>query len=133
MSPLGKKSILKSIYQCKCPRCHEGDMFLKGKLFNPAKFSVMNKNCGHCGQSFEPEPGYYFGAMFISYSINTALFISVWVALYLFKEDYSLTLLLSLLGVSAIVFLPFIYRVSRSIWIAIFIPFEGENAKVRKV
>ena len=133
MGLLGKKSILKSIYHCKCPRCREGNMFLKGQFFNPAKFSDMNKNCGHCGQSFEPEPGYYFGAMFISYGINTALFISVWVGLYLFKEDYSLTLLLTLLGVSAIVFLPFIYRISRSIWIAIFIPFEGENAKVRKV
>lgn len=128
MSLFGKKSILKSIFQCKCPRCREGDMFLRGKHFNPAQFSVMNKNCDHCRQSFEPEPGYYFGAMFISYGINTALFISVWAALYLFKEDYSLTLLLTLLGVAAIVFLPFIYRVSRSIWIAIFVRFEGENA-----
>ena len=129
MSLLDKKSFLKSIFHFKCPRCHEGDMFLKGQFFNPAKFSIMNKNCGHCGQSFEPEPGYYFGAMFISYGINTALFISVWVALYLIKEDYSLTLLLTLLGVAAIVFLPFIYRISRSIWIAIFIPFEGEFEK----
>jgi hypothetical protein len=104
-------------------------MFLRGELFNPLKFSVMNKNCSHCGQSFEPEPGYYFGAMFISYAINTALFISVWVGLYLFKEDYSLTLLLTILGVAALVFLPFIYRISRSIWIAIFVRFEGENVK----
>lgn len=133
MSLLGQNSILKSIYQCKCPRCHEGDMFLEGQFFNPAKFSVMNKNCSNCGQSFEPEPGYYFGAMFISYGINTALFISVWVALYLFEEDYSLTLLLTLLGVAAIVFLPFIYRTSRSVWIAIFVPFEGENAKIHKL
>ncbi|MDI1324545.1 MAG: DUF983 domain-containing protein [Algoriphagus sp.] len=89
----------------------------------------MNKNCSHCGQSFEPEPGYYFGAMFISYGINTALFISVWVALYLVNEDYSLTLLLTLLGAAAILFLPFIYRISRSIWIAIFVRYEGKNQK----
>jgi len=103
-------------------------MFLKGELFNPTKFSVMNKNCSHCGQSFEPEPGYYFGAMFISYAINTALFISVWVSLALLRDDYSLTLLLIILGVAAIVFLPFIYRISRSIWIAIFIPFERKKS-----
>lgn len=124
-----KTSLLKSVYHCKCPRCRKGDMFLRGELFNPLKFSVMNKNCSHCGQSFEPEPGYYFGAMFISYAINTALFISVWIALYHFKEDYSLTLLLTILGVAALVFLPFIYRISRSIWIAIFVRFEGENVK----
>ncbi len=130
MSLLDHNSILKSIYQCKCPRCHQGDMFLKGQFFNPAKFSVMNKNCSHFGQSFEPEPGYYFGAMFISYGINTVLFISVWVALALYNEDYSLTLLLTLLGVAAIVFLPFIYRISRSVWIAIFVPFEERFSKL---
>tara|TARA_R110002012_G_scaffold296694_1_gene494135 strand:- start:49349 stop:49672 length:324 start_codon:yes stop_codon:yes gene_type:complete len=102
-------------------------MFLRGKLLNPTKFSVMNKSCAHCGQSFEPEPGYYFGAMFVSYAINTALFITAWVALTILKPDYSLSLLLSLLGVAAIVFLPFIYRISRSIWIAIFISYQGED------
>ncbi|SFA91334.1 Protein of unknown function [Algoriphagus aquimarinus] len=122
-----KFSTLKSIYQCKCPRCHEGDMFLRGKLLSPTKFTFMNKSCAHCEQSFEPEPGYYFGAMFISYGINTGIFIAAWIALTVIKPDYSLTLLLTLLGVAAIVFLPFIYRVSRSIWIAIFIPYRGDD------
>lgn len=102
-------------------------MFLRGKLLNPAKFSIMNKSCAHCGQSFEPEPGYYFGAMFVSYGINTALFITAWVALTVIKPDYSLSLLLSLLGITVLIFLPFIYRVSRSIWIAIFISYKGED------
>lgn len=118
---------LKSIYQCKCPRCRQGDMFLRGKLLSPTKFSVMNKTCSHCKQSFEPEPGYYFGAMFVSYAINTALFIAAWLTLTVLKPDYSLSLLLSLLGVAAIVFLPFIYRISRSIWIAIFIRYQGDE------
>ncbi|WP_192348057.1 DUF983 domain-containing protein [Algoriphagus sp. Y33] len=87
----------------------------------------MNKNCSHCGQSFEPEPGYYFGAMFISYAINTALFIAAWVALSVIYPDYSLKLLLSLLGLTVLIFLPFIYRVSRSIWISIFVPYRGKD------
>lgn len=123
-----KPSLFKSIFQCKCPRCRRGNMFLEGKLFNPTKFSAMNRTCSHCGQTFEPEPGYYFGAMFISYAINTALFISVWLGLDLFVDDYSITLLLTIMGISAIVFLPFIYRISRSIWIAIFIPYREEKA-----
>ncbi len=120
-------STLKSIYQCKCPRCHQGDMFLRGKLLNPTQFSVMNKNCSHCGQSFEPEPGYYFGAMFISYGINTALFIAAWVALSVIYPDYSLKLLLAILGLTVLIFLPFIYRVSRSIWISIFVRYKDED------
>ncbi|MCE7056600.1 DUF983 domain-containing protein [Algoriphagus sp. AGSA1] len=87
----------------------------------------MNKNCSNCGQSFEPEPGYYFGAMFISYGINTALFIAAWVALSVIYPDYSLKLLLALLGLTVLIFLPFIYRVSRSIWISIFVRYKDED------
>lgn len=122
-----KLSTLKSIFQCKCPRCHKGDMFLRGKLLSLTKFAIMNKSCSYCNQSFEPEPGYYFGAMFISYGINSALFITAWVALSVLKPDYSLTLLLSVLAGTVIVLLPFIYRVSRSIWISIFVRYKGED------
>ncbi|UZD21097.1 DUF983 domain-containing protein [Algoriphagus halophytocola] len=119
-------STLKSIYQCKCPRCHQGDMFLRGKLLS-SKFSVMNKCCAHCGQAFEPEPGYYFGAMFVSYAINTALFITAWLALSIVHPDYSLTLLLAILGITVLIFVPFIYRISRAIWISIFIKHSSED------
>ncbi|MEP1085063.1 DUF983 domain-containing protein [Algoriphagus sp.] len=122
-----KVSTLKSIYQCKCPRCHEGDLFQRGQLFNPTKFSDMNKDCSHCGQYFEPEPGFYLGAMFISYGFNTAVFIAVWVALSVLKPDYSLTLLLVLIGVGILVLTPFIYRISRSIWLAFFVPYRGKD------
>lgn len=122
-----KVSTLKSIYHCKCPRCHEGDLFLRGQLLNPTKFSDMNKECSHCGQYLEPEPGFYLGAMFISYGFNTAVFIAVWVTLAIIEPDYSLTLLLTLIGVAILVLTPFIYRISRSMWIAFFVPFRGKD------
>ncbi len=122
-----KSSTLKSIYHCKCPRCHEGDLFLRGQILNPTKFSDMNKECSHCGQYFEPEPGFYLGAMFVSYGFNTAVFIAIWVAVSLLKPDYSLTLLLTLIGVAILVLTPFIYRISRSMWIAFFVPFRGKD------
>ncbi|REG88406.1 DUF983 domain-containing protein [Algoriphagus antarcticus] len=87
----------------------------------------MNKECSHCGQYFEPEPGFYLGAMFVSYGFNTAVFIAIWVAVSLLKPDYSLTLLLTLIGVAILVLTPFIYRISRSMWIAFFVPFRGKD------
>jgi hypothetical protein len=65
--------------------------------------------------------------MFISYGFNTAVFIAVWVALSVLKPDYSLTLLLTLIGAGILVLTPFIYRISRSIWIAFFVPFRGKD------
>ena len=97
-------------------------MFPKGNL--PFRFYQMNDRCPGCGQSFEPEPGFYFGAMFVSYGINTALFIAAWMALTLAYPDYSLTLLLGLLTTVVILGLPLTYRLSRSIWLAIFVRFD---------
>ncbi|MBN3584006.1 DUF983 domain-containing protein [Algoriphagus aestuarii] len=85
----------------------------------------MKPRCENCQQSFEPEPGYYFGAMFISYALNTALFISVWLGLEILYPEYSLSLLLTLIVIAAILLLPFFFRVSRSAWIAIFIPYQA--------
>lgn len=123
------RSILTSVLTCKCPKCRKGDMFPKGNLLHPLKFHRMNESCALCGQSFDPEPGFYFGAMFVSYGVNTALFIGVWVLLAFLVEDYSLTTLLVLLGLTVVVFLPLTFRLSRSIWIAIFVPFQKAEPK----
>ena len=122
-------SLLSTIVNCKCPKCRKGRMFPKGTFANPLKFSKMNERCSECGQSFEPEPGYYFGAMFVSYALNTALFIAAWVLLTVIYPDYSLSTLLILLGLTVILSLPLIFRLSRSIWIAIFIPYQKPAAQ----
>lgn len=122
-------SILTSVLTCKCPKCRKGDLFPKGNLLHPMKFHQMNESCEVCGQSFDPEPGFYFGAMFVSYGVNTALFIGVWVLLAFLVKDYSLTTLLVLLGLTVVVFLPFTFRLSRSIWISIFVPFQKTEQK----
>ena len=107
---------------CKCPKCGTGRVFINGLI--SFKFAETRYSCPSCSFSFEPEPGFYFGAMFISYAINTALFIAAWVALTILYPDYSLTMLLGLLTGVVILGLPLTYRLSRSIWIAIFVRYD---------
>lgn len=114
------------ILQGKCPKCHQGNMFQSQNPFHPKKGYQMVKNCPHCQQATEPEPGFYFGAMFISYAINTAFFIIVWTALTFIYPDYSLTVLLSLLTLTVILLLPLTFRLSRTIWIYIFVKYKPE-------
>jgi hypothetical protein len=87
----------------------------------------MYPTCGHCHQSFEPEPGFYFGAMFVSYGINTLLFIASWITLTLVYPSYSLFLLLGLLIGIVMLSLPFSFRLSRSIWLALFVRFDPQQ------
>ncbi|WP_133558043.1 DUF983 domain-containing protein [Algoriphagus boseongensis] len=86
----------------------------------------MNPVCQACGQTFEPEPGFYFGAMFISYAMNTALFILVWVIYSYLTSNFSIVTLLILMGIASILLLPIFFRLSRTIWIYIFIRFDSK-------
>ncbi len=76
-----------------------------------------------------PEPGYYFGAMFVSYALNTALFIGVWLALTAFIENVSILLLVTVLSLAVLAFLPITFRLSRVLWIYIFVRFSRDSIR----
>jgi uncharacterized protein (DUF983 family) len=120
-----KDTTLYSILNTKCPRCHEGDMFPKGTLYNVRKFAEMHEKCACCGQPFEPEVGYYYGAMFVSYGFSTAIFIAVWIALSMITEEVTMLMMIIALVVSVVILLPINFRLSRSIWINFFVRYKG--------
>lgn len=88
----------------------------------------MYKSCAECGQTFEPEPGFYFGAMFVSYGINTAIFVAVWFVLSLIFDEVTLTMMMIAIVVIVIGLLPLNYRISRSIWINMMVKYRGPVA-----
>lgn len=90
----------------------------------------MNKNCASCGQSFEPEPGYYFGAMFVSYAINTAFFVAVWIALKVLVSEITLTMMIVALLIVVLGLLPLTFRWSRVLWISIFVRYQGDSKSI---
>lgn len=126
---VGKGSKIYSVLACKCPRCHVGDMFYPGTLYHPRKFNKMHAYCPYCAQSFEPEPGFYFGSMFVSYAINTFLFIAFWIATSFLVEDLSLLMILGILFAVVIFLLPITFRLSRAIWINIFVHYDPNAIK----
>ena len=61
-------NVLQSTFKYKCPRCRKGELFTKP--FDISKPLDMPKRCEICDQKTEPEPGFYFGAMFLSYLLT---------------------------------------------------------------
>jgi len=59
MNELKKKTIFELILKGFCPECHEGKI-TKG-------FIGMQRVCPHCHYNLNPEPGYYLGAMMVSF------------------------------------------------------------------
>jgi hypothetical protein len=97
-------------------------------------FTKLHSKCSVCGEDFEREPGFYFGAAYVSYALTVALWVALYVALTVFDliglmefsffEDGMLFLVLGI--VLLIVLLPVIYRLSRSIWINFFVGYRDD-------
>lgn len=116
-----KKNKISVVFNYKCPQCHEGDMFVKPfKFNNPLN---MNKSCDQCGLDFEQEPGFYYGAMFISYMITVFLMLVLAGTLLLgLKLSENLSLGLILLFAMLLFFK--ILRSARAIWLGMTIKYD---------
>ncbi len=129
-----KGSKLYSILTFTCPRCQQAPLFISRKAYS-SQIGAMHKKCSHCGQKFEPEPGFYFGAAYVSYALTVALWVAWYVALITFEalglftwtfEENALEFLIG--GVFLLVLLlPIIYRLSRSIWISMFVKYDPKE------
>lgn len=120
-----KDTKIYSILGNKCPKCHEGKFFNYNNPYNLSNFYKMDDHCSVCGEKFTREPGFFFGAMFVSYALNVAWFVAGWVAtLVLLPEEENLLLIASIIVGFGLVMAPLTYRLSRLIWINFFVGYE---------
>ena len=85
----------------------------------------MHPECPKCGLNYDPEPGYYFGAMFVSYALNVAIFVLVWLAFYLFaSDDLNVWWIVLFSVIVGLVLTPVTFRYSRLVWINFFVKYR---------
>lgn len=114
-----------SVLNNKCPHCHEGSFFETNNPYNLRKFAVMNSRCPVCNEDFMREPGYYFGATYVSYALTVGFGIILYILLAAFDvETLPFIIIFSAL---LIVFLPLLYRSARLIWIHFFVRYKDKN------
>jgi uncharacterized protein (DUF983 family) len=75
-----------AIVTFSCPRC------LQGKLFTG--LVTMPDNCPVCGLRFEREPGYFSGAMYVSYTLAVLSIVPFWLFLLFTGRPLWLTMLI---------------------------------------
>lgn len=106
------RSKLGAILAEKCPRCREGNVF-EHSLLNVRHFSQTHVHCPVCGLRYEIEPGFFYGAMFISYGFSVALLIVLGVALYYFFNDPPLLTYILVVTFVTLLLVPPMYRYAR--------------------
>ncbi len=116
---MSNSSKLKATINARCPQCHEGRLF-KFKWWNVFNFSQMEENCSECGMRYEVEPGFFFGAMYISYAITVGIMVLGGIIIYNgFNDPEAMGYVIPITSISLIL-VPFNYRVSRVIFIHLF-------------
>jgi uncharacterized protein (DUF983 family) len=113
-----ERKSLEALVQGRCPRCREGKIFTY-PLKKIGKFNVMNRTCPHCGVFLEPEPGFYQGAMYVSYAFTIAFMVIISIILSLLG-DFSAWTYVTVVIVVMILFAPANYRLSRIIYLYLF-------------
>lgn len=113
-----KRAFFSRVVEGKCPFCSGGDIFQrKGNIFK-FKAPKMNTHCSSCGHKFDEEPGFFYGAMYISYFLGAIQMIIIFATLYFPTKSFAVSFSGVLL---TLVFMSFFnFRISRIIWILLF-------------
>ena len=125
---LKKGSKLNSILTGSCPRCQNENMYLDKNPLHLTKVLKMQENCSHCGLKYQIEPSFFYGAMYVSYGLNVAVGIAAFIVSFVFFgasiEQSFLTIVITL-----IVLFPFVLRLSRNLYINMFISYDPTAGK----
>ncbi len=124
-----KGTALYSILHFKCPYCQEGDFF-KARPYNLRRIGEMYDRCPVCGGRYMIEPGFYFGAMYVSYAIGAAIAISVWVAFLVLAPVAAPHWILVVVGMITVLAGPYVFALSRIIWANMFLAGRGPGGKL---
>lgn len=123
-----KGSKLYSIITGTCPKCQEESMYEDSNPYNVSKLFSMHERCSNCNTKYKIEPSFFYGAMYVSYAVGIAFGVAAFVISYLFMGTSLKSAFIAIVG-ALIVFYPVIVRLSRNIWINIFMSYDKNLAK----
>jgi len=126
-----KGSKIYSIITGSCPVCHIGKMYKEKNPYKLNKIYDMYETCSHCNTKYKIEPSFFYGAMYVSYALGVAVFVATFIISYFFiglsKVDTFIAIVITLISL-----MPIIMRLSRNIWINIFLNYDKDKVAKSK-
>ena len=122
----------------KCPRCRRGPMFMNNNAYKGLSLKNifhMHDNCPVCNQKYDMEPGFWYGAGYVSYAlavaISAATFVAWLVLIGISTEDNRIFYWLGFNALLLVALQPWMMRMSRVIYIRFFVGYD-ENYEEQK-
>jgi len=119
---------LYSILFGACPKCHQESMYIEKNPYILTDTLKINDNCSHCNTRYRMEPSFFYGSMYVSYGLGIAFAIAAFVVSYLIFESSLMTAFIAIV-ITLVGFMPIIMRLSRNIWINLFMSYDKTMVK----
>lgn len=108
-----------SIFTGTCPVCQNESMYKEQNPYKLGRIFQMHERCSYCNTKYKIEPSFFYGAMYVSYGVGIAFAVAAFVIGNLILKFNLLQSFFIIVG-TLIVFFPVIIRLSRNIWINLF-------------
>ncbi|WP_223845548.1 DUF983 domain-containing protein [Flavobacterium selenitireducens] len=115
-----------------CPKCHEENMYVNPNPYNIIETMKMHERCQNCGFKYKVEPNFFFGAMYVSYALSVLVGV---ITFGIVKVGFGLDLVQSFAAIFIILIalMPLITRLSRNIYINLFVNYDDSLVRKPKV
>lgn len=125
---LKKGSKLNSILTGSCPKCQEESMYEDKNPYHLSKLYDMHETCSHCGLQYQIEPSFFYGAMYVSYGLTVAIGVAAFIITKVFLGLNLVEAFIAII-ISLILLTPITARLSRNIYINIFVHYDKNATK----
>jgi uncharacterized protein (DUF983 family) len=115
----------------KCPQCREGELFKTGP-FNLMHFREMHKHCSVCNVKYEPEPGFFWGAMYFSYALVVGMCLTLGIIIFNIVDKPEIWTTSGIIVGAIIVTSPLLFRISRKLMVYITAPYRHYNPDAKQ-
>ncbi len=119
---------LYSILFGACPKCHQESMYVNKNPFMITDTLKIHDECSHCHTKYRLEPSFFYGSMYVSYGVGIAFAVVAFLISYLILDSSLITAFFAIIG-TLVVFMPIIMRLSRNIWINLFMSYDKTLVK----
>lgn len=111
-----------------CPKCHNESMYSEKNLYIITETLKINDYCSHCNTKYRLEPSFFYGSMYVSYGVGVAFAVASFVVSYLIMGSSLVRSFYAIIG-TLVVLMPVIMRLSRNIWINLFLNYDPKLDK----
>lgn len=110
----------------RCPNCRKGHMFSEPNPYKMKTVGTMPEKCPVCNQPFSLEPGFYFGAAYVSYGLMVGWNIFVALMIYVIYNDLfnHFVEMMTACIITTLLVAPFMFRYSRVIYLYMFVRYK---------